>query len=115
MYCTKCGAELRERDKYCNECGTPTGKVPVLAVDPTIGLSRPIHGRKIAGVCAGIARYLQIDVTAVRIIAVVLLFWPVPFVASIAYLIAWMVMPQDPVGLPERVPPKAPDTITQVR
>ncbi len=103
MFCTKCGTDLRERDKYCPECSTPTAKLPVISADSEERLSRP-HARKIAGVCAGIARYLKVDVTVIRIIAVILLFWPVPFVASIAYLLAWMVMPQDPIPLPEPTP-----------
>jgi phage shock protein C len=101
MFCTKCGSELRERDKYCAECATPTGRIPQVSFNRQERLRRPIRGRKIAGVCAGVARYLQVDVTAVRIIAVILLFWPVPFVASIGYLIAWMLIPQDPVVWPE--------------
>jgi uncharacterized membrane protein YvbJ len=26
-YCTKCGAELKEDDKFCNVCGTPISKI----------------------------------------------------------------------------------------
>jgi phage shock protein PspC (stress-responsive transcriptional regulator) len=40
------------------------------------------------------------DPTAIRIIAVILLFCPVPFVVIIPYVLAWMIMPQDPVALP---------------
>jgi phage shock protein C len=100
MFCTKCGSELRERDRFCAECATPTARLPLVPINREARLSRARKG-KIAGVCAGLARYLQVDVTVVRIIAVILLFWPVPFVATIAYVIAWMVMPQDPVALPE--------------
>lgn len=39
---------------------------------PTAQLVRPIDGRMVAGVCAGVARYLEVDVTVVRLVAVVL-------------------------------------------
>jgi uncharacterized membrane protein YvbJ len=26
-YCSKCGAELKENDKFCNVCGTPVTKI----------------------------------------------------------------------------------------
>jgi len=47
--------------------------------------------RKIAGVCGGIAEYLGIDATLVRIITLILMF----AVGSgvLLYLIAWFVMP----------------------
>jgi phage shock protein C len=98
MFCTKCGNDLRERDKYCSQCATPTARLPLVPFNHEERLSRSRNG-KIAGVCAGIARYTQVDVTVIRIIAVILLFWPVPFVASVAYVLAWMVMPQDPLAL----------------
>jgi phage shock protein C len=55
--------------------------------------------KKIAGVCAGIARYFEIDVTLVRIIMVCLAFWP-PSVGLILYIVCWIVMPRDPLLLP---------------
>lgn len=56
-------------------------------------LYRSRHG-KIAGVCQGLADYLHVDVTIVRIVALVLLitgslgFW--------IYLIGWIVIPLEP-------------------
>lgn len=100
MFCTRCGKELRADDKFCFECGTATAKGFGVPRGPSTILTRPVIGRKIGGVCAGFARYLAIDVTLARIIAIVLLLWPVPFIGGIAYLIAMIVIPQDPVPLP---------------
>ncbi len=100
MFCTRCGKELRTDDKFCFECGTATAKGFATPPGPSAILTRPVTGRKIGGVCAGFARYMGIDVTLARIIAVVLLLWPVPFIGGIAYLIAMIVMPQDPAPLP---------------
>ena len=101
MFCTRCGTELRPADKFCFDCGAATINAygNGMACPPAMPLSRPVHERKIAGVCAGFARYLGIDVTLARIIALVLLLWPVPFIGGLAYLFAWMVMPQDPVAV----------------
>ena len=56
-------------------------------------LTRSTSDRKIAGVCGGIANYLNIDPTVVRIIFLLaficgsLGFW--------AYLIVWIAAPED--------------------
>lgn len=56
-------------------------------------LTRSITDRRIAGVCGGIAKYLNIDPTVVRIIFLIALlcgslgFW--------AYLIVWLAAPED--------------------
>jgi phage shock protein C len=53
-------------------------------------LYRSKKDKKIAGVCGGIAEYLNIDPTIIRLIwAISILFWGVGF---LAYLIAWIVM-----------------------
>lgn len=48
--------------------------------------------RKLAGVCGGIAEYLNIDATLVRLVWVILAF--TPFNSVIAYFIAWLIMPK---------------------
>jgi len=57
-------------------------------------LYRSKKDRMIAGVCGGIAEYFKIDATLVRIIAVITIF--INGIGLIAYLIAWIVIPQNP-------------------
>lgn len=58
-------------------------------------LVRPRAGRTIAGVCAGIAAYFNVDVVFVRVAWVVLSIVPGGVLGGIlAYLAAWMVMPE---------------------
>jgi len=59
-------------------------------------LSRPTEGRMLAGVAAGIARYLDVDVTAVRIILVVLAI--VGGAGVPIYLAAWLLIPDEGSG-----------------
>jgi phage shock protein C len=61
-------------------------------------LYRSTKNRMIAGVCGGIADYFNIDPTIVRLIAVIgffasasILFW--------AYLVLWLVVPENPVSI----------------
>jgi phage shock protein C len=58
-----------------------------------------MYEAKIAGVCAGFARYLGMDVTLVRVLWVVLTLCPLPSFGLVAYIVAWIVMPKDPVAL----------------
>lgn len=56
-------------------------------------LYRSTKDRMLGGVCAGMAEYLNIDPTLVRVIAVFMLLTPcVP--ALLAYLIAWLLIPE---------------------
>jgi phage shock protein C len=69
-------------------------------------LTRSWKDKKIAGVCGGFAEYLDIDSTLVRVIWLMLAFfagW-----GLIAYLIAWIVMPEAAVAEP--APAAAPST-----
>jgi phage shock protein PspC (stress-responsive transcriptional regulator) len=66
---------------------------------------RPQSDRKIAGVCAGLARYFGSDVTVVRLVWVVLSIYPGAIILGvIAYAIAWFIIPA------ESHPPMAPAT-----
>ncbi len=95
MFCTRCGTDLRDQDNFCSNCGGMTGR-GAPQPRPEARLSRPMSEAKIAGVCAGFARYSGLDVTLVRVLWVVLTLCP-PCPGLIAYIVAWIVMPKDPV------------------
>jgi phage shock protein C len=97
MYCTKCGVQIDDQALYCSQCGAATmNATSARASQPRRPLSRPREDIKVAGVCAGVARYLDMDVTLVRILWVVLSIYP-PGAGILAYFICMMVMPKDPL------------------
>jgi phage shock protein C len=103
MFCTKCGSELRDQDRFCWSCGVGTARSAVPPRQPEARLSRPMSESKIAGVCAGFARYFGVDVTLIRVLWVVLTVFPMPFFGLVSYIVAWVVMPKDPVTALVRV------------
>ena len=104
MFCTKCGSELREQDRFCSACGAVTVRGTVPPRHQEARLSRPMSEAKIAGVCAGFARYFGLDVTLIRILWVVITVFPLPFFGLVSYFVAWIVMPKDPVTAVVHVP-----------
>lgn len=109
MYCTRCGVELQDNARFCSGCGRPmVQNAASESVPPYPRLSRPVYDKKIAGVCAGFARYFGVDVTLIRVLWLVAIFFPFPL-GLIAYIVAWIAMPRDPLALPEPSPqPAAP-------
>jgi phage shock protein C len=57
-------------------------------------LYRSRTDRMLGGVCGGLAAYLNMDVTVVRLIAVATILLPGPSI--IAYLLAWIIVPEEP-------------------
>ena len=59
-------------------------------------LIRSMHDKKIAGVCGGVAEYIDIDATIVRVISVALAIYPgVVVLGVVAYIIAWLIIPAE--------------------
>jgi phage shock protein PspC (stress-responsive transcriptional regulator) len=54
-------------------------------------LYRPKVDRVIGGVCSGVAYHMDIDPIFIRVLFIVLLFYPFPI--AITYLLLWMFMP----------------------
>jgi phage shock protein C len=92
MFCTRCGVELHDDDCFCSRCGTRTGVGRPAAEPRRLMLDK--RNKKIAGVCAGVARYLDVDVNLVRIIWLVIAICT-GGMGFIAYLGAWLILPSD--------------------
>lgn len=93
MYCNYCGKVIQDDANVCAYCGVRVG-----AVAARQRLMRPRIGRKIAGVCAGFAEYFDIDVTVVRLVWLIVAI--MTGVGFLAYLVAWIVMPEEHESVP---------------
>jgi len=91
MFCTRCGVQLTELDRYCRRCGLEGGTVPPWEPAPRLMLDK--RNKKIAGVCAGFARYWRMDPTILRVVLLVLAICA--GTGFLAYLIAWIALPSD--------------------
>jgi len=91
MYCTKCGVELSEGVRFCSSCGNRTAAAPPRESPRALMLDK--RNKKIAGVCAGFARYLEVDVVLVRVL--LLAFALCTGVGFFVYLAAWIIIPSD--------------------
>lgn len=90
MYCNYCGKVIQDDANVCAYCGVRVG-----GVEARKRLMRPRDGRKIAGVCAGLAEYLDLDVTLIRLVWLIVVIFA--GAGLLAYVIAWIVMPEEPV------------------
>jgi phage shock protein C len=95
MYCNYCGKSIQDDANVCAYCGTRVGGVIARK-----RLLRPREGRKVAGVCLGLAEYFDIDVIIIRLVA--LIGSLATGIGFIGYLIAWIVIPDEPYLLPSQ-------------
>ena len=100
MFCTRCGSELREKDRFCSQCGTSVSaphsaqaSYSQAGIQPGRQLARSMYDKKIAGVCAGFAHYFDCDPTLMRVIWLILAFGT--GLGFIGYIVGWIAMPKD--------------------
>ncbi len=58
-------------------------------------LKRSRQDKMIAGVCGGLAKYMNVDPTIVRLVFVVLTVFTALFPGILIYLIMWIIVPND--------------------
>ena len=113
--CNNCGNSMNDDARFCSACGRPVGvpQQPYSAGNNTgytagTRLIRPRTGRMIAGVCQGLANSYYWDVTWVRVITVLLTVFG-GGVGLVAYIVFWVVMPEEPIAFPQPTawPPQA--------
>jgi phage shock protein C len=93
MYCNYCGKQIQDDAVVCAYCGIRVG-----ASMARMRLVRPRMGRKVAGVCLGFSEYFDIDVTVVRLVWLITAI--MTCIGFLPYVIAWIVMPEEPYLLP---------------
>ena len=91
MYCNHCGKALAEDARFCSYCGTVVGTPPTPKK-----LIRSRAERKIAGVCAGLAQYFDLDVSLVRVLCFFITLVSGVFPGIVTYLLAWIIVPGKP-------------------
>jgi phage shock protein C len=100
MYCNYCGKLIQDDAAVCAYCGVRVG-----ASLARTKLVRPRAGRKVAGVCLGFAEYFDLDVSLVRVVWLITAI--MTCIGFIPYIIAWIVMPDEPMLLAAPAPVSA--------
>ena len=101
MTCPSCSKNIAIGSKYCYNCGVKQPESGAPGISPATGspkrLMRSSTDKKIAGVCAGLADYFDIDPVIVRVFWLILLFCACS--GLLAYIILWIVLPLAPGGV----------------
>ena len=86
-FCPRCHADPGSEPTFCPSCGARLTGAPRR-------LHRSSADAKIAGVCAGLAEYLEVDPTIVRVVYLAATVFTGFFPCAVLYLILILVVPR---------------------
>jgi phage shock protein PspC (stress-responsive transcriptional regulator) len=102
MNCPNCQKDIVAGSKFCYNCGAKQPEAAAPAGSPAAynlrkRLVRSINDRKIAGVCAGVADYFDLDPLLVRVL------WALAVLCAgtgvLLYIILWIAVPEGYTGM----------------
>jgi phage shock protein C len=98
MACVNCQKDIVPESRFCYHCGAKQPESAAGAVPPQAKkrLMRSVRDKKIAGVCAGLADFFEMDVTIIRVLWLLALL--LGGTGLLAYIICWIAIPQAPAG-----------------
>lgn len=105
MICPNCQREIANYSNFCYFCGSRQQSAWPGASQPR-RLQRSVFDSKIAGVCGGLAEFMDTDPTIVRLVWAIVTFCTALVPGIVAYAVAWLIMPPGPMPVP--VQPVAP-------
>jgi phage shock protein C len=94
MNCPGCQKEITEYSNFCYFCGARQHPGAAPAGIP-IQQKRLMRSKdaKLGGVCGGIAEYMDVDPTVVRLVWVLVTFFTGLVPGLVAYFVTWLVLP----------------------
>jgi phage shock protein PspC (stress-responsive transcriptional regulator) len=101
MNCPNCQKDIAAGSRFCYSCGAKQPEAAAPSVSPSYSerkrLVRSTNDRKIAGVCAGVADYFELDPVLVRVL------WALAVLCAgtgfLLYIILWIVVPEGYTGV----------------
>lgn len=99
MFCSHCGKQMDPGARFCPACGAVSQPVVVGRAPFPGQLTRSRSQRMIAGICGGLSQHYGWDLSLTRVICALMIVFT--GVGLIVYLVAWIVIPDEPYMLPD--------------
>jgi phage shock protein C len=94
MVCTNCQRHIADGSNFCYNCGAQQAPATAAVTGGKKRLVRSSTDKKIAGVCAGLADYFDLDPTIIRICWLLAVLFA--GCGLLAYIVLWIVLPLAP-------------------